>query len=274
MSESPRTIAGMTLRITFLGSGSGGNSTLVAWGDTRILIDAGFSAREIDTRLRLHGESAAALTAVLVTHEHHDHSKGLRVLQKRTRVPVFASSGTCDGTHAEGLGPFDHEHVEAGERVRLGDFMVTPFRVSHDAREPLGYVFEAPDGSRLGYASDIGKITPEVAAALSGCEYVALEANHDPDMLAKGPYPWHLKRRIASEHGHLSNEAAAAAIESIASRRLRHVFAIHVSRTNNTPHLAGAALRRGLSAAGMDVPVTAVAQDVGCSFPDRQASLF
>ncbi len=264
----------MMLRVTFLGSGSGGNSTLVAWGATRVLVDAGFSAREIELRLRLHGESASGLTAVLVTHEHHDHSKGLRVLQKRTGVPVLASSGTCDGTHAEGLGPFDHEHVEAGESVRLGDFRVTPFRVSHDAREPLGYVFEAPDGSRLGYASDIGMMTPEVAEALSCCEYVAIEANHDPEMLAHGPYPWHLKRRIASDHGHLSNEAAAETIGAIAGDRLRHVFAIHVSRTNNTPQLAGAALRRGLARAGVDVPVTAVSQDIGCTFPDRQASLF
>lgn len=274
MSGAPRTIAGMMLRVAFLGSGSSGNSTLVAWGETRVLVDAGFSAREVATRLAAHGEDSGSLTGILVTHEHRDHACGLRVLQKRTGAPILASKGTCQGAHDEGNGPFDHEYVEAGETVRLGDLRITPFRVMHDAREPVGFVFEAPDGTRLGYVSDIGVMTPEVAEALSDCEYVAIEANHDPDMLAHGPYPSFLKRRIASDNGHLSNEAAAGSVGSFASDRLRHVFAIHVSRINNTPDLAAACLRGGLSRLGLDVPVTAVGQDRGLSFPDRQASLF
>jgi phosphoribosyl 1,2-cyclic phosphodiesterase len=274
MSEAARTIPGMTLRVTFLGSGSGGNSTLVAYGDTRVLVDAGFSAREIAGRLASHGEDPARLTAILVTHEHRDHACGVRVLQKRTGAPVLASKGTCEGAHEEGNGPFEHEHLDPGDTVRLGELRVTSFRVMHDAREPVGFLFEAPDGTRLGYVSDIGEMTGEVAEALAGCEYVALEANHDARMLEHGPYPWFLKRRIASANGHLSNEAAGEAIGSVASDRLRHVFAIHVSRTNNTPDLAAAALRAGLLRTGLDVPVTAVGQDLGVRFPAPQASLF
>jgi phosphoribosyl 1,2-cyclic phosphodiesterase len=264
----------MDLRVAFLGSGSAGNSTLVAWGDTRILVDAGFSAREVGRRLATHGEDPTRLTAILVTHEHRDHACGIRVLQKRTGAPVLASKGTCEGAHAEGNGPFDHEHLEPGETVRIGDLRVTTVRVMHDAREPVGFVFETPDEVRLGYVSDLGRMTPEVAEALSTCDYIALEANHDPSMLEHGPYPWFLKRRIASANGHLSNDAARDAVGSIASDRLRHLFAIHVSRTNNTPDLATAALREGLRRTGIDAPVTAVGQDRGVSFPDRQAALF
>jgi phosphoribosyl 1,2-cyclic phosphodiesterase len=262
------------IRVTFLGSGSGGNSTLVAWGSTSVLVDAGFSAREIALRLKVHGDDVAELRGIFVTHEHRDHARGLRVLQKRTSAPIFASHGTVEGAHAEGHGPFSHELLGPGETVRIGDLRVTAFPVSHDAREPLGFVFEAPDGCRLGYATDVGVVTPHMAEALVDCDLLALETNHDPDMLAHGPYPWFLKRRIAGDNGHLSNDASADALGTLASDRTRHVFAIHVSRTNNTPELAAGALRQGLRQAGLDSAVSAVSQDAGLRFPDRQASLF
>lgn len=262
------------MRVTFLGSGSGGNSTLVAWGSTSVLIDAGFSAREVAARLRAHGEDADAVRAIFVTHEHRDHSRGLRVLQKRIKAPILASAGTTEAAHAEGHGPFDAEELSAGESVRVGELRVTAFAVSHDAREPLGFVFEAPDGTRLGFASDVGVVTPRMCESLADCDVLAIEANHDPDMLRHGPYPWFLKKRILSDHGHLSNEASAHALRTLVTDRTRHVFAIHVSRTNNTPDLAAGALREGLARGRFDVPVTAVGQDTGLRFPDRQPSLF
>jgi phosphoribosyl 1,2-cyclic phosphodiesterase len=262
------------MRVTFLGSGSGGNCTLVGFGDTTVLVDCGFSAREVATRLRTLGEDPDRVQAIFVTHEHSDHSRGLRVFAKRTGVPLMASDGTAKSINADSYGPIDHERVQAGESVRIGELVVTPFRVSHDAREPLGYVFQGTDGTRLGYASDIGVMSGEAAEALGGCDHLALEANHDLEMLASGPYPLFLKRRISSDLGHLSNRASAEALEGLASDRLRQVFAIHVSRTNNTPARAGAALRDRLARMGLDVPVTTVGQDTGVCFPDRQASLF
>jgi phosphoribosyl 1,2-cyclic phosphodiesterase len=273
LSVAARTIGGM-MRVTFLGSGSGGNCTLVGYGATSILVDCGFSAREVTTRLRALGEDPDAVGAVVVTHEHSDHSRGLRVFAKRTGVPLMASDGTAKAVNSEAHGPIEHERLRAGEPVRIGEIVVTPFSVSHDAREPLGFVFAAPDGTRLGYASDTGVMSPQAAEALAGCDHLALEANHDIDMLASGPYPLFLKRRISSDIGHLSNRSSADALESLCSDRLRQVFAIHISRTNNTPARAVAALRDRLAAIGVDVPVTAVGQDVGLCFPDRQASLF
>ena len=273
VSHCARTIAGM-IHVTFLGSGSAGNSTLVTWGGTSVLIDCGFSAREITRRLASHGEDAGRVKAVFVTHEHSDHARGLRVFAERTGAAVFASEGTARAAHAEGRGPFEHERVSAGRPITLGDLEILPFAVSHDAQEPLGFVISAPDGTRLGYASDLGCLTRESAEALADCDLLALEANHDPDMLAHGPYPTFLKRRIASRVGHLSNVAAADALESMATRRLRHVFAVHVSRTNNTGTLAVDSMRERLRRLGIDAGVTAVGQDTGVRFPDRQAALF
>ena len=273
LSGPARTI-GRMMRVTFIGSGSGGNCTLVGYGDTSVLVDCGFSAREVALRLRALGEDPDAVQAIFVTHEHSDHSRGLRVFAKRTGVPLMASDGTAKAVNAEAHGPIVHERVRAGESVRIGELTITPFAVSHDAREPLGFVFAAPDGTRLGYASDTGVMSAGAAEALAGCDHLALEANHDLDMLAGGPYPFFLKRRISSDIGHLSNGASADALARLASDRLKQVFAIHISRTNNTPARAAAALQDRLTSIGIDVPVTAVGQDSGLCFPDRQASLF
>ena len=262
------------MRVTFLGSGSGGNCTLVSYGATSILVDCGFSAREVTSRLRALGEDPDRVRAIFVTHEHSDHSRGLRVFAKRTGVPLMASDGTARAVNAEAHGPIEHERLRAGEPLRIGELMITPFSVSHDAREPLGFVFAALDGTRLGYASDTGVMSAEAAEAMADCDHIALEANHDLDMLASGPYPFFLKRRISSDIGHLSNGASADALEQLASDRLKQVFAIHISRTNNTPARAAAALRGRLTSIGLDVPVTAVGQDTGLCFPDRQAALF
>ncbi|MFA5845023.1 MAG: MBL fold metallo-hydrolase [Coriobacteriia bacterium] len=248
------------LRVTFLGSGSGGNATLVTSGATAVLVDCGFSARETCRRLAEAGADPYRLSAVFLTHEHVDHVSGVRVLAKRTGTRVFASDGTADAARLPGFG-VDHERLREGVPVRIGDLTVLPLAVSHDAAEPLGFVFETVDGTRLGLVTDTGTFTASMFEALAGCHVLALETNHDLDMLARGPYPWPLKRRISSAVGHLSNDDAAAAVTALAHDGLRAVVGVHVSGTNNTHGLAAVALRRAMRETGLAAKTLVAAQD-------------
>lgn len=262
-------------RIVALGSGSSGNAYAVTDGETTVLVDCGFSAREISRRLSLAGLEAISVEAVFVTHEHGDHVRGLDVFCRRhaTGAVVYASKGT---RRAGGLDAVGAEMVSVipGEVVSVGKLEVVPFRTSHDAAEPVGYRISR--GSRaVGIATDTGVLTSEAFEALAGCEVVGLESNHDLEMLANGPYPTYLKRRISSELGHLSNPDAADAIERLAHDGLKHVIALHRSRTNNTPRLAGCQLKSRLERLGLgSVPVTVAAQDDLCDSDPPQGTLF
>lgn len=250
------------LSLAILGSGSGGNAAVVSCGATRLLLDCGFSARETARRMALAGLDAADVSAVLVTHEHADHVSGVPVFARRHHVPVLASSGTLRASGLAGERGCECSPVRAGEPVRLGDIEVRPFRTSHDSAEPLGFVFQAPDGTRLGVVTDTGFASAEMLEALAGCNLLGLEVNHDLRMLETGPYPLFLRRRIAGERGHLSNDAAADALERLAHSGLRAVFGMHVSRQNNLPEIAGRALRVRLAAIGLaEVPVAVASQD-------------
>lgn len=259
MTHTPR------LRCIVLGSGSAGNCTAVTDGETTVLIDCGLSARETSRRLGSAGIDAHSVSAVLITHEHSDHVRGLEVFCRRhaTSAVVWASHGT---RRAAGLDDVVAEVVslKPGDPVRIGELDVFGFRTSHDAAEPFGYRLSRGDDA-VGIATDTGVLTAETAEALAGCSVIALESNHDVEMLERGPYPAFLKRRILSRDGHLSNADAADALEKLASDELRHVFGMHRSRTNNTARLAGAALSARLSFIGLDVPVTVAAQDGACS---------
>ena len=252
------------LRAVFLGSGSSGNATVVTDGATTLLLDCGFSARECARRLETAGISATSVSAILLTHEHRDHVCGVDVFARRHGIPVFGTRGTLGASRLA-----EHVHdtrvVRPQECVRVGTIDVLPFRTSHDAEEPVGYRFESACGTRLGIATDTGTLTEETASALADCDLIGIESNHDTVMLDTGPYPFFLKARIRSERGHLSNADAADAIVDLAGARLRAVFALHVSRTNNTPELAEKALRERLRSAGIDVPVRAARQDTACS---------
>ena len=251
------------LRAVFLGSGSSGNATAITDGTTTLLLDCGFSARECARRLGGSGIAADSVSAVLVTHEHRDHTTGVEVFARRHGAPVFATGGTL---RASGLGVrlADARVVRSGETRRVGTLDVTPFRTSHDAEEPVGFRIEAACGTTLVIATDTGVLTQETADALEHCDIVGIECNHDAGMLDTGPYPYFLKARIRSDRGHLSNADAAAAIARAAGPRLRAVFALHVSTTNNTPELAEQALREQLAREGMDVPVKAARQNSAC----------
>ncbi|SAL37837.1 beta-lactamase domain-containing protein [Caballeronia peredens] len=250
------------MRFASLGSGSEGNALLVeASGGTtttRVLLDCGFSAKEVERRLARLDCRAADLDAIVITHEHTDHIGSALTLARKWSIPLYMSWGTARAIGA------DEANVELNvlwgdESVAIGDVSVLPFTVPHDAREPLQYVFS--DGAcRLGVLTDVGVATPHITSVLSGCDALVLESNHDVGMLAASRYPPSLKARIGGTHGHLNNEAAAAILASLDRSRLRHLVAAHLSQQNNLPHLAQAALASALGASALDVVVATQAE--------------
>ena len=231
------------MRFASLGSGSRGNALLVEAGRTRVLLDCGFNARETVRRLARLGVEPGTLSGILVTHEHGDHASGVARFASRYRVPVWMTDGTLRAAGVMGearVSVFDPHQPFALDGLR-----VEPFPVPHDAAEPVQYVLG--DGARrLGVLTDIGEPTSHVAAVLDGCDALVLECNHDAGMLAGGPYPPQLKRRIAGRLGHLENGQAAQLLSRLDRSRLRQVVAAHLSETNNTPELARAALAGAL----------------------------
>lgn len=243
----------MSLRFACLGSGSRGNSWVVACGETRVLLDAGFSGRETCRRLALLGIAPERLGAILLTHEHGDHVCGVGILARRFKLPVFASPGTL---HAiRGLGPFPAlRPVLPGETVVIGDLALRPFSVPHDATQPCAYAFT--DGvRRLGIVTDLGCPAPDVADALHRSHALVLECNHDAELLMTGSYPWSLKQRIRADTGHLSNTQSAALLSMLKHAALRTVAAAHLSAENNAPSLARAALAGVLGCAASEIDV-------------------
>jgi len=236
------------MRFCCLGSGSDGNGLIVESGSTRILVDCGFSVNETVQRLARHGILPSSLAGIVVTHEHADHIGGVPRFAARFDLPVWLTYGTLATVNGRfdcvgAIHPFDSHGAFA-----IGDIAVAPIIVPHDAREPVQYVFG--DGARrLGLLTDIGMPTPHVIECLSGCDALVIECNHDAQMLADGDYPFALKQRIAGRHGHLDNDATASLLRAIDCTRLQHLFAAHLSKQNNTPELARAAVSAALNCA-------------------------
>ncbi len=255
------------LRFTSLGSGSSGNATVVELRPsdgsraTRLLVDCGLPPRQLATRLAARGLSVADIDAVFVTHEHSDHVGGVLALLRRHGMPVWASAGTWAQATAN-VTPAPSCHVARdGEVIVIGSLTIQPFAVPHDAAEPLQLT--CGDGRhRIGILTDIGEPTTAVAQALQGCDALLLEANHDAAMLAAGAYPAWLKRRIGGHRGHLANGQSASLLDACRHDGLRHVVAAHLSRQNNRPELAVAALRAALGAAQTQLSVADAA--TGC----------
>jgi phosphoribosyl 1,2-cyclic phosphodiesterase len=233
------------VRFASLGSGSDGNALVVEAGDTRVLVDCGFSVEETERRLARLGLAATDLAGILVTHEHGDHADGAGAFARRHGLRVWMTHGTLRATVEAGAAEAGVTVIESDAPFALGDLEVRPFPVPHDAREPVQFVLG--DGARrVGVLTDIGAPTRHVEAMLSGCEALVLECNHDEQMLAEGRYPGWLKARIAGPFGHLANAAAAALLAALDRSRLRHVVAAHLSEANNRPALARAALAGAL----------------------------
>lgn len=230
------------MRYCSLGSGSRGNATLIEHGRTRLLVDCGFSLRATEQRLAAAGLSPRQLTAILVTHEHSDHIKGVERLATRYSLPVYMTAGTYLGMGDTAL---PVELIRFGQDLVIGDIRVTPVPVPHDAREPCQFIFDS-GSHRLGVLTDTGMITPLITEMYSGLDALFLEANYDPLMLANGPYPAFLRARVGGSLGHLSNQQAAGLLEAIDGSALKHVAIAHISEKNNRPELALGELSRVL----------------------------
>ncbi|MGF6239638.1 phosphoribosyl 1,2-cyclic phosphodiesterase [Paraburkholderia sp. GAS38] len=251
------------MRFASLGSGSEGNALLVEVQSgattTRVLLDCGFSAKEVERRLARLGSGVEALDAILITHEHSDHIGSALTLARKWSIPLYMSWGTARAVGADEA-DVDLHVLWGDEAVAIGDVSVLPYTVPHDAREPLQYVLSDGAG-RLGVLTDVGTSTPHISAVLSGCDALVLECNHDVRMLAASRYPQSLKARIGGNHGHLNNEAAAEILASLDRSRLRHLVAAHLSQQNNSPELARAAMAGVLGTAATEVVVAS--QDEG-----------
>ncbi len=240
------------LTFTTLASGSSGNAALVSCGSTHILLDAGISARRITTGLKALGVDPSRLTAILVTHEHHDHISGLAVLTKKIRVPIVSSAPTCRQIAYKV--PFVDDLLRAqepGTGIQMGALWVESFQTPHDAAGSVGYSL-AGDGGRMVLCTDLGYVTPQVRQAVQGCDLLVCEANHDEDWVRSGPYPYYLKQRILGDRGHLSNEAGAELAAWGVETGVRTVVLAHLSSENNTPARAREVVCRRLGAMGCD----------------------
>ena len=221
------------MRFSVLSSGSKANSTFVECGDTRIMIDCGLSARTAEQRLSGLGIDPASIQGIVITHEHSDHIRGVERFSKRHQVPVYANNAARKFLK----GAYAIERIETGVSFEIGSLHISPVSIVHDAGDPVGFLIQGV-GLKFGHFTDLGKVTPLVQEAVRGCHSLVLESNHDPDMLWGCSYPWELKQRISSSHGHLSNAAAGELLAEIRHEGLNQVVLGHISENSNTPEIA------------------------------------
>lgn len=273
----------MSVKFTILGSGSAGNCAYLETGEARILVDAGFSPRQIRLRLASLGRAPENLSAILLTHEHSDHIAGLVGLADKLHIPVYCNRGTQDGTvwafkdkvksktdpAQNGAEVFksriDWRLFETGATFEVGDVSIETFSIPHDAQDPVGYTLHHSAGS-VGFATDLGHVTKLVLERIRRANVLVLESNHDVKMLQECPRrSWALKQRILGRHGHLSNVTAADTAAQIMSSGLRHLFLAHLSRECNTPELAEHIMAEQLHHIGAaHVQMRVAGQDVPC----------
>lgn len=218
------------MRFTSLGSGSKGNATVIHCGETRILIDCGFSVRETEKRLSLRGMDASELSAIFVTHEHTDHIRGVLSLARKYQLPVMLTPGT-----SKALKEYSKVNLillESNEPFNIGELELTPVSVAHDAREPVQFVVRG-QGLTLGVLTDLGSITPHVLKHYAQCDGLLIEFNHDAEMLAEGSYPESLKKRVGGAWGHLNNQQALYLLQNIQLDQLQQLVICHISQQNN-----------------------------------------
>ena len=256
------------MKLHVLASGSTGNAVFVKFGATKLLIDAGISPRRIKNELSAVGETIDDISGVLITHEHHDHVKGLLNLTKKYRLPVYTRPGTWEGISCQDLIPGECRKV-ARDSFDIGEVKIEPFAISHDANEPVGYNLYHRD-TKCSVATDLGFVTDSVKKALSLSDVLVFESNHDVDMLRQGSYPWHLKRRIMSNRGHLSNVDAGWTLARLARKNHTKVFLAHLSQENNRPEVAEQTVRGILEDQEIEMGKEV---ELHLTYPDRVASL-
>ncbi|UCC93014.1 MAG: MBL fold metallo-hydrolase [Thermoplasmata archaeon] len=253
------------LRMVVLGSSSSGNATLVEADGASLLVDAGFSCKEVTRRMSAVGADPRDLQAIVVTHEHTDHMRGVSVLARRHGLPVFATPGTVRAA-SRYLGDVDLRPMGSGEAFDHGSFSITLVPIPHDATEPAAVRLEA-GGRRVLVATDIGQFPWALVESAQDMDAMVLESNHDERMLRTGPYPEFLKKRIRGPKGHLSNSESAVALRALMGPRTRAVLLGHLSQKNNTEELA---LRTVL--ARVPEPVRREV-DIRTTAPDRSESV-
>jgi len=229
----------MGLRFTVLASGSTGNATVVSSDAATVLVDVGLSGKKIEELLKQRGLSGEDLDAILITHEHSDHIKGLGALARKFGLPVYANEKTW-AAMAKGVGELadgQRRIMPTDSEMELFDLRIESYAISHDAAEPVGYCFCA-DGAKLSLATDLGYVSDKVMERLRQSDVLVLESNHDVNMLRMGRYPWNIKRRILGDTGHLSNEAAGEALCRLLSGGTRRVYLAHLSQEHNLMDLA------------------------------------
>jgi phosphoribosyl 1,2-cyclic phosphodiesterase len=234
----------MSLNLTLLGSGSSGNATLVSDGETHILVDVGLSGRETVRRLAECGISPDQISAIVLSHEHGDHCRGVAPFVKHLEVPVFLTDGAYGAAGLE-LEDRKRQRFETGHAFDIHGFVFTPFAVPHDAADPVAFTIEK-DGVKIAIVLDLGYLSNLAVERLKGCDGIVIESNHDIHMLKVGPYPWALKQRVMSRRGHLSNDMVAEYLSNGFDGRARHVVLAHLSEKNNLPELALLTARRAL----------------------------
>jgi phosphoribosyl 1,2-cyclic phosphodiesterase len=274
----------VSVKFTILGSGSAGNCAYLETSEARILVDAGFSTRQIRKRLESIGRVPENLSAILLTHEHSDHISGLLGLADKCHIPVYCNRGTQDGTiwafkdkwskktnlALETADTFkskiDWRLFETGATFEIGDVSIETFTIPHDAQDPVGFMLHTAAGN-IGFATDLGHVTKLVHERLRLANILVLESNHDVKMLQNCPRrSWALKQRILGRHGHISNVTAAETVAQIMSERLRQLYLAHLSRECNTPELAHDIMAEQLHQIGAThVTLQLAGQDVPCA---------
>jgi phosphoribosyl 1,2-cyclic phosphodiesterase len=244
------------VRVISLGSGSSGNALYVQAGETAVLVDAGFGLRTLLSRLHQAHIVPTQISAILLTHEHSDHANGARAFARRYGIPVISDPRTLKALCAQpergvtDTTPPAQVELPIGRTLKIGALEVYSFPISHDAAAPCGYLLSSA-AWRVCFVTDTGAVSEPIVEALRMAHLLVLEANHDRDRLVSGPYPWHLKQRILSPTGHLSNEQASKALLSVVDDGPRWLWLAHLSKTNNTPDLARTHIREQLRSIGL-----------------------
>ncbi|HEX4997886.1 MAG TPA: MBL fold metallo-hydrolase [Terriglobia bacterium] len=254
----------MAVTVSILGSGSRGNATFIKTDRVRLLIEAGFSRKELSARLEAIGEDPEGIDAVLITHEHTDHVSAIRGLLKELRIEAYMTWGTIRALGAEAfeLNGSRIVPIQPGVPFTVGDVEAMPFSIPHDAAEPVAFRLRA-NGVQISQLTDIGHFSDAAAENLRGADVLILESNHDLDMLRAGPYPWNLKQRLLGRFGHLSNTAVGRFICDQFDGRAAHLLLAHLSSRNNHPELARQESLRALRRRGLEgIRLAVTGQDV------------
>ncbi len=249
LQDNPENCETGSFKLCILASGSKGNSIYISNSRAALLFDAGLSGKEIERRMHSRQLDPKSLTGIVVSHEHSDHIRGAGILSRRYKIPVYMTPKTAQAASGQIGTPHKTHHFTCGKSFEIDGLLIRPFSTSHDAEDPSGFTVSHKE-RKIGIATDLGVVTGMVKEHLKNCNVLVLEANHDMDMLINGPYPWHLKQRIKSRNGHLSNQDSCNLLEQVLHINLAYVILAHLSEENNDPEIALKTLKQAVNGNG------------------------